>query len=92
MKSSGLESGRFHHHAVGHHLGARRIAKATGAKERARGQADEAVAAKTLAPHHRLQQKTEGRAVGQFEVERERRFQVGKGLRHNRYAVEALGV
>lgn len=45
------------HAAVGHHFGASRHAKAAGAQQRARWQADETVAAKALTAYHRFEQK-----------------------------------
>ena len=48
----------LHHCAIGHHLGHGLRAKTAGAQQRARWQADEAVAAETLAAHHRFQQET----------------------------------
>ena len=68
------------HHAVGHHLGAGLGAKATTAQQGARRQANKAVAPKALATHHRLQQKRVRRVGRELEVERQRGFQVGKGL------------
>ena len=83
----------FHHHAVGHHLGVGGLSKAIGTQESAGGQANEAVATKTLAAHHRLQQKTVLATVlvkSQLQVERERGFKVGKRFEHQGDAVKAL--
>jgi hypothetical protein len=79
----------FHHAAIGHHLGLGGCTKARGTQQRAGGQANEAVAAKTLAAHHRLQQKAVGsglgagaggRGVRQLQVQRQRGFEVGKSF------------
>ena len=62
----------FHHLAIGHDLGLGGLTKPAGAQERAGGQADEAVATKTLATDDRLQQKAVLATVlhvGEFEVE-----------------------
>jgi hypothetical protein len=66
----------LHHLAVGDDLGAR----AGGAQQRARGQADEGIAAEALAADDRLQQEAVRLATGQLQVQRQRGFQVGKGL------------
>ena len=84
----------FHHHAVGHDLGVRFVAKTIGTQQGACWQPNEAVAAKALAAHHRLQQKTVLAAVlgeGEFEVQRKGGFQVCKSLDHQGNAVVALG-
>jgi hypothetical protein len=89
MKSSG----RLDHLPVGHHLGARVGAEAAGAQQRARRQADEAVAAEALAAHHGFEQEAQLAAalrMGQLEVERERGFQIGEGLDDHGNAVVAV--
>ena len=81
------------HLAVGHHFGDSIGAKAAGPQQCARWQTNEAVASKALTAHHRFEQKAVLAAVfgkGQFEVERERGFEVGKGLDHQGNAVVAL--
>ena len=73
----------LHHRAVGQHLGHGLGAEAAGTQQGACRQADEAVAAKALAAHHRFQQKAVLATIarmGQLEVQRERGFEVGKGL------------
>ncbi|MPM36900.1 hypothetical protein SDC9_83504 [bioreactor metagenome] len=85
--------GRLHHLAVGDHLGLCRRAKAAGAQQRARRQADEAVATKALAADHRFQQKAVGAVatrVGEFEVEGQRSFKVRKGFGNQRNTVVAF--
>jgi len=52
-----------------------------------RGQADEGVAAETLAALHRFQQIGIG-LVGQLEINRKRGVEIGKGFEDNRDAVE----
>ena len=89
-----VDRGGFHHHTVGHHLGAGVHAKTHGTHQRAGRQTNEAVAAKALTAHHRFQQKAVFASVfgvRQLEVQRQGRFQVGKGLRHQGNAVVALG-
>ena len=76
----------LHHCAVGDDFGD----KAVGPQQRARGQADEGIAPKTLPTHHAFQQEAVVRAAGQFEVQRQRCFEVRKGLGDERDAVEAL--
>ncbi|KAH1282466.1 hypothetical protein KXX11_003714, partial [Aspergillus fumigatus] len=59
----------------------------------ARRQADEAVAPEALATDHRLEQEAVLPAVtrmGQLQVERQRGFEVGKGLGDEGDAIEAL--
>ncbi|CFN75143.1 Uncharacterised protein [Bordetella pertussis] len=77
--------------AVLQHFGGR----AAGADDGARRQADERVAAKALAAHHRLHQAAHAAAlraaVGQLEVDRQRRVEVGVGFRDQGNAVVALG-
>ncbi|KAF1042504.1 MAG: hypothetical protein GAK34_02795 [Delftia tsuruhatensis] len=85
--------GRLHHLAIGHHLGACRIAEAAGAQQRACRQADEAVAPEALAAHHGLQQKAVlavTARMGQLEVEGQGGFEIRKRLDHQRDAVVAL--
>ena len=90
MKSSGLPSSRLDDLAVGHDLGA----KAGGAQQRPRRQADERIAAEALAADHRLEQEAVARRVGrmpaQLQVQRERRLEVGERLGDQRNAVVAL--
>ena len=85
--------GGLHHLAVGDDLGAGRRPKAAGPQQGAGGQADEAVAPEALAAHHGFKQKAVLAAVlgvRQLQVERERGFQVRKGLGHERNAVVAF--
>jgi hypothetical protein len=77
---------RLDHLPVGDDLGL----EAAGAQQRARGQADEAVPAEALAAHHRFEQEAVLAAARQLEVQRQRRFEVGKGLGDERDAVVAL--
>ena len=53
------------------------------------GQADDRIAAKTLAALHRFEQIGVG-AIGQLEVDRERGIEIGKGLEGNGNAVVAF--
>ena len=88
-----IAAGALHHHAVAHHLGFGVGAETTGAQQRARRQADKAVAAKALTADHGLQQKAVLAAIlgeGQLQVQRQRGFQIGKGFRHQGDAVKAL--
>ena len=83
----------FLHHAIGHHFGSGLAAKTAGTQQGVRGQPDEAVAPEALAPHYRLEQKAVPAAIfgmRELEVEGKRRFQIGKGLQHQRNAVVAL--
>ena len=83
----------FSHYALRDDFGTRIGTKATGAKQRAGGQADKAVAAKTLAAYNRLQQEAVLPAVfgvRQFQIQRQGRFKVGKGFQHQWDAVVAL--
>jgi hypothetical protein len=90
MKSSGVlqEPAGAHgldDHAVAHDFGHGLGAEATRPHQRARGQADEAVAAKTLATHHGFEQEAVPAAVfrmRQLEVQRQRGFEVRKRLDH----------
>ena len=80
-------------HAVAHDFGHGLRAEATRPHQRARGQADEAVAAKTLATHHRFEQEAVPAAVfrmRQLEVQRQRGFEVSERLDHQGNAVIAL--
>ena len=84
----------FHHHAVGHHLGVRINTKTIGTQQGAGGQTDEAVAAKALSADHGFEQKAVAAAIlgeGEFQIQRQRCFQVGKRLDHQGNAVIALG-
>jgi hypothetical protein len=84
---------RLDHSAVAHHLGLGGGTEAAGAQQGACGQADEAVAAETLAADDRFQQEAVcaiAAAMGELEVERQRGFEVRKGLGHQRDAVVAL--
>jgi hypothetical protein len=54
------------------------------------GQADDRVAAKALAPLHRFEEIAV-RRVGQFQIDRQRRIEVGKGFERDRDAVVAFG-
>ena len=79
--------------AVVDDFGARLRAKARRPHQRARRQADKAVAAKAFAAHHRFQQKAVLAAVfgeSQFQIQRQRGFEVGKRFNHQRNAVVAL--
>ena len=79
--------------AVAHNLGLGGGTESAGAQQRAGGQADEAVAAETLAADHGLQQEAVGAiapAMGQLEVKGQRGLKVREGLGHQRDAVVAL--
>ena len=79
--------------AVVINLGARIGLEATGPQQGAGRQTDEAVAPKALATHHGFEQEAVLAAVlgvRQLQVERERGFQVRKGLDHERNAVVAF--
>ena len=81
------------HTAIGHHIRAGFRAKAASAQQRARWQANEAVAAKAFTAYHRLKQKAVGPAilgVGQLEIKRQRGFKIGERLEHQRDAVVSL--
>ena len=85
--------GRFDHPAFRDDFGARLGAETAGTNQRACRQSDEAVAAEALAADHGFQQEAVFAAVlgmRELEVERERGFEVGKGLGHQRNAVIAL--
>jgi hypothetical protein len=80
---------RLDHAAVFDDLGAR----AEGAQQGIGRQADKGVAAETLAADHRFEQEGVLAGVlglGQFQVQRERGFEVGKRFRNERNAVVAL--
>ena len=85
-----IACGAFHHHAIAEHFGLCRCTKTTAAQQGARRQADKTKTAKTLAAHHRLQQKAIGRITRQFQIKRKRRFQVRKGLGRQRDAIKSL--
>ena len=93
MKSSGLPSARLDDDAVGDDLGR----EAARPHQRARRQADERVAAEALAADDRFEQEAQLAAVrsaaarvGELEVQRQRRLEVGEGLGDQRNAVVAL--
>jgi hypothetical protein len=78
---------------IGHDFGLGLFAKTAGAQQGACGQSNEAKAPKALTTDHGLQQKAVRPLVlnvSEFEVERERGFQIGECLRHQRNAVVAL--
>ncbi len=67
----------FDHHAIGHHLGLRGIAKTTCTQQRTRWQTNEAVTPKALTAHHGFEQEAALAIVlymRQLEVQRERGF------------------
>ncbi len=72
---------------VGHHLGE----VAGGADQRARRQADERVAAEAFAADDGLQQEAVALVADQLQVQRQRRFEIRKGLADERDAVVAKG-
>ena len=83
----------FDHRGVLHHFGQCVRPEAAGAQQRARRQADEAVAAEAFAADHRLQQEAVLACVpgvGQLEVQGQRCFEVGERFHHQWNAVEAL--
>ena len=77
----------FDHAAVADHF----AVVAGGAQQGARGQADEGIAAETLAAHHRLEKKAQRLAARQLQIKRQRRLQIGEGFADQWNAVVALG-
>ena len=86
MKSSGVAFEGLDHFAVGNDFGD----KAGGPQQRFGRQADERITPEAFTTHHRFEQEAVACAAGQFEVQRQRRLQVGKGLGDQRDAVIAL--
>ena len=85
--------GGFCHFTVAQHFGFGFSAETAGAQQSAGGQANEAVASKPFAAHHRFKQKTVFAVVlgvGQLQVKRQGGFQVRKGFQHEGNAVVAL--
>ena len=84
---------RFDDFAVGDDFGEGIGAETAGAQQRARRQADEAVAPEAFAADDRFQQEAEFASafgMGQLQVQRERGFEIGESLGDQRDAVEAL--
>ena len=82
------------HGSIRHDFGFGFSAKARGSYKAAGGQADKAVAAKALTTDDGFQQEAVlaiAIGMGELEVERERGFEVGKGLGQQGDAVIALG-
>ena len=78
---------RLHHPTVGDDL----AALPRGTQQRAGRQPDEGIAPEALAAHHRLQQKAVAAASSELQVQRQRGFEVGKGLGDEGNAVVAFG-
>ena len=85
--------GGFNHLTIGHNFSDSVFTKALGTQQSAGGQTDKAIAAKAFAADHGFEQKTVFAAVfveRQFQIKRQRGFQIGKRLGHHGNPVIAL--